>query len=64
MRDIFNDIPDGIKGAADILSFATLLGSLVSLLPAVASILTILWTTIRIYETETVQKLLGRKNKT
>lgn len=63
MRDVFHDIPEGIKAAADVLSFATLLGSLVSLLPAVASVLTILWTAIRIYETDTVQRLLGRKDK-
>lgn len=31
------------------------------LLPAVAAILTILWTAIRIYETDTVQRLLGKK---
>ena len=63
MRDVFHDIPEGMKAAADVLSFATLLGSLVSLLPAVASVLTILWTAIRIYETDTVQRLLGRKDK-
>jgi hypothetical protein len=30
-------------------------------LPSIAAIFTICWTGIRIYETETVQKLLGKK---
>lgn len=47
--------------AGDLLSIATLLGSLASLLPAVAAILTIIWTGIRIYETDTVQRLLRKK---
>ena len=62
MTDPFHDIPEGIKAAGDILSIATLLGSLASLLPAVAAGLTILWTLIRIYETDTVQRLLGKKD--
>tara|TARA_R110002020_G_scaffold75017_1_gene191306 strand:+ start:54 stop:218 length:165 start_codon:yes stop_codon:yes gene_type:complete len=36
--------------------------SLVDLLPAVASVVTILWMLIRIYETATVQRWIG-KNK-
>lgn len=60
MTDPFHDIPEGVKAAADMLSIATLVGSLVSLLPAIAAILTIIWTAIRIYETDTVQKLLGK----
>ena len=60
MLDPFKDLPEGVKAAGDLLSIATLVGSLASLLPAVASILTIIWTVIRIYETRTVQQLLGR----
>jgi hypothetical protein len=36
-------------------------GSLMDWLPAAASVLTIIWMLIRIYETDTVQKLLKRK---
>lgn len=61
MSDPFNDLPEGVKAAADLLSIATLVGSLVSLLPAVSAILTIIWMSIRIYETDTVQRLLGKK---
>ena len=60
MNDPFHDLPEGVKAAADLLSIATLVGSLVSLLPAVAALLTIIWTSIRIYESATVQKLLGK----
>ena len=60
MTDPFNDLPEGVKAAGDVLSIATLLGSLASILPAVAALLTIIWTAIRIYETATVQRLLGK----
>ena len=61
MRDVWEHLPDGLKHAVDALSIFTLLGSLVSMLPAVASVLTIIWTGIRIFETDSVQRLLGRK---
>jgi hypothetical protein len=61
MNDPFHDLPETAKMAGDVLSIATLLGSLASLLPAVAAILTIVWTAIRIYETDTVQRLLGKE---
>ena len=61
MREVWEHLPDGLKHAVDALSIFTLLGSLVSMLPAVASVLTIIWTGIRIFETATVQRMLGRK---
>jgi hypothetical protein len=36
-------------------------GTLLDILPAVAAVFTIIWTAIRIYETDTVQRLLGRE---
>lgn len=63
MTDPFNNIPEGTRLAVDLLSLATLLGSLVNLLPAVAAVLTIIWTAIRIYETDTVQRLLGKEKE-
>jgi len=47
-----------IDGAAASITVATVFGWL----PTVAAVLTIIWTAIRIWETETVQKLLRRKN--
>ena len=38
--------------------------SLIDVLPAVASVVTILWMLIRIYETATVQRWLGKDIKT
>jgi hypothetical protein len=49
------------KHVVDALSLVTVVGTLVQLLPAVAALFTIVWTAIRIYETATVQKLLGKE---
>lgn len=51
------------KQILDGLSMATVVGALVDVLPALAAIFTIIWTGIRIYETKTVQKLLGKDKK-
>lgn len=61
MKPSFTDLPDGLKHVLDATSIVALLGSLISVLPAVASVLTIVWTCIRIWETATVQALVGRK---
>ena len=55
MKDPFNNISEGSKHILDGLSLVTVLGTLVDILPAVAAAFTIIWTAIRIYETETVQ---------
>jgi hypothetical protein len=49
------------KTAGDVLSIATVVGTLAEVLPAIAALFTIIWTAVRIYETDTVQKLLGKK---
>jgi hypothetical protein len=49
------------KVIGDIVSVGTVLGTLSGLLPAIAATITIIWTSIRIYETDTVQKLLGNQ---
>lgn len=48
------------KQVVDAASVATMLGTLGSILPPLAALFTIIWTGIRIYETETIQKILGR----
>ena len=63
MRHLWEHLPSGIKHTLDALSIATLFGSLISMLPAVASLLTIVWTVIRIFETTTVQGLLKRRKE-
>jgi hypothetical protein len=49
------------KTAGDALSIVTVVGTLAEVLPAIAALFTIIWTAVRIYETDTVQKLLGKK---
>ena len=49
-----------IKAAGDVLSIGTVVATIAGWLPAVAALVTILWTGIRIYETRTVQNLLKR----
>jgi FtsH-binding integral membrane protein len=58
MKDHLNE---SAKHVLDGLSLVTVLGALVELLPAVAALFTIIWTGIRIYETDTIQQLLGKK---
>ena len=44
-----------IKHVVDALSIITVLGTLADMLPSVAAVFTIVWTSIRIWETNTVQ---------
>lgn len=50
------------KAAGDAVSIVTVVGTLAEVLPAVAALLTIIWTGFRIYETETVQRWLGKSD--
>jgi hypothetical protein len=49
------------KTPIDITAGFIAFGTIVEMLPAIASILTIVWMSIRIIETNTVQKLIRRK---
>jgi hypothetical protein len=50
-----------VKHMIDGASILTVIGTLVEFLPAVSAVLSIIWVAIRIYETDTVQKLVNRK---
>ena len=50
-----------LKHMLDGASLITVIGTLVEFLPAVSALLSIVWVAIRIYETETMKKLLNRK---
>ena len=52
---------ESTKHAVDAASVFTAVGSILSWLPAVAALFTIIWTGIRIYETNTVQTWLVRR---
>ena len=56
-----SDSHETTKHVVDALSIMTVVGTLVEMLPSIAAIFTIVWTVIRIWETTTVQNLLGRK---
>ena len=60
MRDPFAHMDEASKHILDGLSIATVLGTLVQVLPSIAAGLSIIWSVIRIYETKTVQSLLGK----
>jgi hypothetical protein len=57
------DQNETVKYVIDGLSIITVIGTLADMLPAIAAIFTIVWTAIRIWETETVQNLLGKKKE-
>ena len=60
MSDSIN-IPESTKNVIDAVSVGTVVGSLAGILPSIAALFTIVWTSIRIWETETVQRWLNRK---
>ena len=53
---------EGTKHVIDGISVLTVVGTLAEILPPIAALVTIVWTGIRIFETQTVQGWLG-KNK-
>lgn len=55
-----NEQVANMKHVADAGSALVAVGALASILPPIASLLTIVWMAIRIYETKTVQGLLKR----
>lgn len=55
---------EAMKTGADVLSVFTMIGALVEVLPSIAALFTIVWTGIRIYESETVKDLIAKwKNR-
>jgi hypothetical protein len=52
---------DTAKTTGDLISLGAILLSLLKLMPEIAALAAFIWTIIRIYETRTVQKLLGKK---
>jgi hypothetical protein len=54
---------EAVKTVGDVASVAAMLGSLGAILPPLAALFTIVWTGIRIYETKTVQDIVGNKDE-
>lgn len=57
------DFTEDAKHLIDALSIATVVGTLVDMLPSVAAVFTIVWTVIRIWETDTVQRWVKKDPK-
>ncbi len=53
---------ESTKDMLDVAAASTAVMSLAAWLPPTASLLTIVWLGIRIYESDTVQGILGKKN--
>lgn len=51
---------ESTKTLIDGLSVVTVVGTIGELLPPLAALFTLAWTAIRIYETKTVQRMLGK----
>ena len=58
--DMRHDTSEIVKTTVDALSVVTVIATIVDMLPSIAALFTILWTGIRIWETDTVRKLTGR----
>jgi hypothetical protein len=54
-------VSESTKHAVDTVSVVTAVATLAQWLPAIAALFTIIWTGIRIYETPTIQRLIGNK---
>ena len=56
-------LTESTKHVVDGLSLITVVGTLMDMLPTVAALFTIIWTSIRIYETKTVQGWINRAKR-
>jgi hypothetical protein len=61
MKDPVIHMDEAAKHIVDVISIATVIGTLADMLPSIAAAFTIVWTGIRIWETDTVKKWTGRK---
>ena len=60
---VMNTASESTKHVVDGLSLITVVGTLADVLPAVAALFTVVWTAIRMYESDTVQGLLAKFKK-
>ena len=60
MKDPLAHFDETFKHIIDALSIVTVVGTLAEMLPSIAAAFTIIWTGIRIWETDTVKRITGR----
>ena len=58
--NFFDNINEHTKHVIDWTSIGIALGTLMQILPSIAAALSIVWSIIRIYETKTVQRWVGK----
>jgi hypothetical protein len=51
------------KQVIDVISFGTVIGTISAILPPISALFTIIWVGIRIWETDTVQSFVKKKQK-
>lgn len=56
-------VPGTAKLSFDVMSAGIVVGTLAQMLPHIAALLTIVWTLIRILETDTVRSVLRRRRR-
>lgn len=56
-----DNLSDDTKHLGDLVSVGVAMATIAQWLPAVAALMTVVWTLIRIWETRTVRSLVGRK---
>jgi len=61
MSEQVDNLSEGVKHGVDVVSAGTAIGALAGWLPEIAALFTIIWTSIRIFESDTVQSLLNRR---
>lgn len=61
LQSAYDHVPHGVRVAVDGFSIAVVFSTLADVLPPVAAALSIIWTTIRIFETETVRAFVQRR---
>jgi len=52
-----NSVDESLKQTIDVLSFTTVFGTLMGIMPSVAALFSIIWSCVRLWETKTVQDL-------
>jgi len=57
---MMDQVDEHLKQTLDIVSITTVFGTLMGILPSIAALLSIVWSVVRLYETNTVQKLIRK----
>lgn len=60
LHEAWEGLSDTVKHVIDALSIGLVVGTVVKMLPAIAAVLSIVWSAIRIWESETVRGWTGR----